>query len=263
MNILTAEQIRELDKFTIEKEPIRSVDLMERAASKCTEYLLGQIKEEAPFLIICGMGNNGGDGLVIARKLHLQGRNVSVVIVKHSEKGSADFEINLEKLKNLKEVSVSALSDADDFPKVGENTIIIDAILGTGLSKPLHGLISDVAQRVNALPNGTVSIDMPTGLFAEDNAGNNLENVIHADHTLSFHCPKLSFLLPDSGALVGEMTVLDIGLMEKQMEVESPFRFVELIELKPLYRPREKFTHKGTYGHALLMAGSLGKMGAA
>ena len=263
MKILTAEQIRALDKFTIENEPISSINLMERAASSCTNFLLAEVDKTVPYVIVCGKGNNGGDGLVIARQLHLTKREVSVIVVEHAENGSDDFKENLKRLHSLKEVDVSHFNGSTKVPELDSEAVIIDAMLGTGLSKPLHGLILDVVIWLNQLGNSVISIDMPTGLFAEDNSKNELRNVIHAEITLSFHCPKLSFLLPDSGACVGEFEVLDIGLMETEMNPSTSLDFVQLEDMRTLHRPRHKFSHKGTYGHALLVAGSKGKMGAA
>lgn len=263
MHILTAEQIRALDAYTIENEPISSIDLMERAARKCTEFLLENFSSEQQFIIFCGKGNNGGDGLAIARQLLLKERIVQVIIVEHSERSSSDFKVNLERLKAQKQVEIVHLDNANDISTIESNAVIVDAILGTGLSRPLHGLVAEVVNAINLVPNLLVSIDIPTGLFSEDNSSNNIEAVIHADITLTFHAPKLSFLLPDTGNCVGEFHILSIGLMAEEMNVSSPYIYVRPDELRLLLKQRPKFSHKGTYGHALLIAGSEGKMGAA
>jgi len=262
MQILTAEQIRALDAFTIENEPISSVDLMERAATKCTDHILDHCDSSNGFTVFCGKGNNGGDGLVIARLLNNAGRKVEVIVVEHSEKCSADFQSNLEQLESL-DVGVCHLERALDIQPSFIGSVVIDAMLGTGLNSPVRGLIADVAKWINQSGNEVISIDMPTGLFAEDNCGNTFDTVVRADVTLSFHAPKLSFLLPDFGMYVGQFHVLDIGLMEEEQGVKSPFRLVVANELSKLLKNRPKYSHKGTYGHALLIAGSKGKMGAA
>ena len=263
MKILTAQQIRELDKFTIENEPVSSIELMERAASFCF-YAIESFEDGAASAVyVCGKGNNGGDGLVMARLDAEQELDVTVVVLEHMEEGSPDFAKNLYRLSEETDVEVIHVHSMEDFPEIDKDAMVIDAILGTGLSRPLEGLIADVVQRINSLPNNVVSIDMPTGLFAEDNSENDLSRVIRADHTITFHCPKLSFLIPETGGFVGDFKVVDIGLMVDEMNPDSPYEYVDAEKLRKLRRKRPKFSHKGTYGHALLLAGSKGKMGAA
>ena len=212
---------------------------------------------------MCGKGNNGGDGLVMARLEDLEVVDVTVIVLEHMEEGSPDFAKNLYRLSEETDVEVIHLHSIDDFPEIDEHALVVDAILGTGLSRPLDGLIAEAVQHINSLPNEVVSIDMPTGLFAEDNSENDLNKVVRADQTITFHCPKLSFLLPETGNLVGDFKVVDIGLMAEQMNPDSPYEYVDREELRKLLKTRPKFSHKGTFGHALLLAGSKGKMGAA
>ncbi|MCB0756399.1 MAG: NAD(P)H-hydrate dehydratase [Flavobacteriales bacterium] len=264
MKVLTAQQIRELDRFTIENEPISSVDLMERAATYGFYAMDGLVEHFSSSLVyVCGKGNNGGDGLVMARLDVEEGWDVTVIVLEHMEEGSADFAKNLYRLSDETDVEVVHVRSMKEFPEIDPDAVIIDAILGTGLSRPLEGLLADAVHHINSLENHVVSIDIPTGLFAEDNANNNLERVIRADNTITFHCPKLSFLIPETGNLVGDFKVVDIGLMAKEMNPVSPYEYVDGEELKKFHRQRPKFSHKGTFGHALLLAGSKGKMGAA
>lgn len=263
MKILTAKQIRELDKFTIENEPISSIQLMERAATSAYFAIDEFDLNYTSVVYVCGKGNNGGDALAMARMDHQDFSGVTVLVIEHMEEGTPDFAKNLYRLSDETDVEVIHVRSKDDFPEIDEDALVVDAILGTGLSRPLDGLIADAVQYINALPNHVVSIDMPTGLFAENNADNDLAKVVRAGQTITFHSPKLSFLLPETGNLVGNFTVIDIGLMADEMHLESPYEFVVPEQLSKLVRKRHKFSHKGSYGHALLLAGSKGKMGAA
>jgi len=263
MKILTVDQIRELDKFTIESEPISSYNLMERAAEAC--YNRFHLIESwfISTVYICGKGNNGGDGLAMARMQCEEDSEVKVIVLEHAKEGSPDFAKNLYLLEEQGIAEVFYVNSVTDFPEIEKDALIVDCIIGNGLSRPLEGFLFEVVQSLNLLSNETVSIDMPTGLFAEDNAANDLKAVVQADWTFTFHSPKLSLLLPDYGSLAGQMDVVYIGLMDEEMGCSSMYEYVELEDLRELYRPRPKFSHKGTFGHALLIAGSKGKMGAA
>ena len=260
MKVLTAGQIRELDKFTIENEPVSSYDLMERAAHACFMHL--PFDEYSSTVYVCGKGNNGGDGLAMAR-FHSVEENVKVIVIEHVDEGTPDFAQNLYRLSDETNAEIIHVREIDDFPEIESDALIVDAILGTGVSRPLGGLIAEVASRLNAMDNYVVSVDMPTGLFADDNSGNNLDVVVRAKETLTFHCPKLSFLLPETGFLAGKFEVIDIGLMVDEMNPSSLVEYVEEYDVRLLHRPRPKFSHKGTFGHALIIAGSKGKIGAA
>ena len=261
MRVLTASQIRELDKFTIENEPIASYDLMERAARACFMHL--PIDEDRTTIYICGKGNNGGDGLAMARLHAMEDEVVKVIVLEHIDEGTPDFARNLYRLSDETDVEVIHVKEIDDFPVIESEALVVDAILGTGLSRPLEGLIAEVVEKLNTLKNYVVSVDIPTGLFADDNTANSLEKVVRVNETLTFHCPKMSFLMPETGFLVGRFYVLDIGLMAKEMNPSSLIEYVEEQDVRLLHRTRTKFSHKGTYGHALMVAGSKGKMGAA
>lgn len=260
MQILSADQIRALDQFTIAHDGIVSLELMERAGMALAttfaqNYPTGQV------CIICGPGNNGGDGLVMARILGQRGRSIKVVVVSNSEKTSPDFATNLKRIPST--ISTQTIVSANDLeiPEVG--TVVIDALFGTGLSRPLEGLYAHVVKIINQWHVPVVSIDLPSGLMASDNRSNKLENVIKATHTLTIHAPKLAFLLPETGPLVGEWSVVDIGLAESEWPSNSHFHFTTAKQIARLLPPRPKFSHKGTFGHALLLAGSKGKIGAA
>ena len=264
MKILTAEQIRALDKFTIENEPISSYDLMEKAASMCYNFLPIDDLWLAPTVYVCGKGSNGGDGLAMARMQSQEEEgSVMVVLVEHTKEGTPDFAHNLYLLEEDDSVQIIRVKTIEDFPEIPNEALIIDAILGTGLSRPLEGLLASIVVHINCLENRVVSVDMPTGLFAEDNTENDMLHVIWADETITVHCPKMSMLVPETGNFAGDVLVLDIGLMVEEMNPSSNYEYVELKDIQKLYNRRQKFSHKGNHGHALLLAGSKGKMGAA
>ena len=253
MKILSVEQIREADKYTIENEPIESVDLMERAATKVFEWLYRRAPREKTIKIFCGMGNNGGDGLVVARLLNEQEIVPQVFMVRYSDRMSHDCEVNYYRLVILTE---------DDFPKVDANDVVIDAIFGSGLNRPPQGMTADLIAYLNQSKAIRVAIDIPSGLFADQPSA--LGFIFKADYTLTFQNPKLAFLLPENDPYVGRFEVLDIGLHPRYLEeVETNNLLTVNAMVKPILHNRTKYSHKGTYGHALLIAGSEGKTGAA
>ncbi|MBI2280663.1 MAG: NAD(P)H-hydrate dehydratase [Bacteroidetes bacterium] len=261
MKILTAQQIKQADEFTIKNEPISSIDLMERAATRCVEWLKNKYNTDKSFAIFCGVGNNGGDGLVIARLLAEKKYDVKVFVVEFSKNYSPDFIINLEKLKKTG-IELVTLSEKEVHFKIALNSIVIDAIFGSGLNKPIDGFVAEIIHQMNT--HEIVSIDIPSGLFCEDNQNNNLKNIVNANYTLTFEQPKLAMMFPQNNIFCGECIVLPIGLHPDFIKkVETPYFFTSKQDVKGLVLPRQKFSHKGIYGHALLMVGSYGKMGAA
>lgn len=262
MKILSAAQTRQADAFTIANEPILSIDLMERAARKLYFWFKENLRHKPEIWIFCGKGNNGGDGLALSRMLLLTGWKVETFIVEHSENVSDDFKVNLERLKSLKS-KIRFISSVSDFPSPKNEIVVVDAMLGSGLNKPLRGLILDLVLNINALKNFKVGIDIPTGLFAETNSQNNLRNVLKCDFTLTFQAPKYSFLFPETGVYVGQFDVLDIGLHPKFLKkIKSENYFLTEKDIERIFKPKTKFDHKGTNGHAVLVGGSLGKIGA-
>ncbi|MDX2002002.1 MAG: NAD(P)H-hydrate dehydratase [Chitinophagales bacterium] len=255
MKILSAEQISQADAYTIQHEPIASIDLMERAGKAFVDWLESEFPNHTLFVIFCGYGNNGGDGYAIARLLLNKGYVVRVFTYKSDRLPSPDCAINAQRLG----ASIEIIVDAADFPKLAEDVLIIDALFGTGLSKPIQGIVVDLISYLNQLPNRRIAVDMPSGLMTD---GPSSGVIIKAHRTLAFQLPKLSFLMPDNAAFVGDWSVLDIGLSKTFIkEVNTPFYYTtaEDIQLKQ----RAKYSHKGTYGHALIIGGSIGKIGAA
>jgi NAD(P)H-hydrate epimerase len=263
--IFTVEKIREADQFTIENEPVKSVDLMERAAKECFFWLKKKAIANQTFSVFAGPGNNGGDGLVIARLLALSGFHVQVFILNLNDKFSNDFEINKNRLKGLSNLEIIEWKEQlKEWPVFSENTIIIDALFGSGLNKPLRGLPLQVVRFLNDQQPIKVAIDISSGLYADQALVEKNPAVFHADYTLSFQFPKLAFLMPENEFYVGEWHILDIGLSGDYIsETETPYYFLTHSFVKSLYRPRAKFSHKGSYGHLLMIAGDDTKMGAA
>ena len=261
MKILTSEQIKKADEFTIQNEPIKSIDLMERAAKQCVDWLKNRYSIKKSCTVFCGVGNNGGDGLVIARLLAEANYNVDVFVVEFSKNYSADFTINLERLKKAK-VQFTTLTEDNYRFFIPPKTIVIDAIFGSGLNKPIEGFVEQIIHQLNNYK--IVAVDIPSGLFGEDNQNNLPENIVRATYTLTFQQPKLAMMFPQNNIFCGEVIVLPIGLHPDFINaMESNYFFTTKQDVKSLVMPRRKTAHKGNYGHALLLAGSFGKMGAA
>ncbi|MFZ4401680.1 MAG: NAD(P)H-hydrate dehydratase [Bacteroidales bacterium] len=262
MKILAVESIRAADAFTIQDEPVLSIDLMERAASACMHWLNYNLDVSRGISIFCGMGNNGGDGLAIARMCYSSANPVQVIIINHSENKSKDFEINLNRLTALN-VTFFEINSIEEIPVIPERNIIIDAILGSGLNKATEGIIAEVIKFINALSNEIIAIDIPSGLFC-DKSNDSEDTVIKANTTLSFQLPKLAFMFPQNNQYIGEWKLLPIKLSASFIKTAITKNYLTddaLIET--IYHPRNKTAHKGNFGHALLICGSMGKMGAA
>jgi NAD(P)H-hydrate epimerase len=262
MKILTAKQIKEADKYTVENEPVSSVDLMERAANQCVKWIMVNFSTKYTFAIFCGVGNNGGDGLAIARLLDEKGYNVKVYIVEFSEKYSNDFAINLNRLKQTN-VKINYLTSKNNKFSLNNSCVIIDAVFGTGLTRPVSGWVKEVVKQINALQNIVISIDIPSGLFPEDNSTNDKEAIIRADEILTFEFVKLAFLLPENAEFVHHFTILPIGIHPDFIKkVETPYILTDEEIIRAIYKVRQRFSHKGTYGHSLLMVTQKGMAGA-
>lgn len=266
MKIFTAKQIREIDAYTIKNEPIPSIDLMERAAKALADWIKKRFNKNTQFLFICGPGNNGGDGWALARILfHFGYENIRFYLLNITDKLSSDSEINKQKLKEETDIRVKTISSEKDFPYISKDDWVIDALFGSGLSRKLEGLSASLVRYINKSEKpGVISIDIPSGLFSENNLENNPENIINARFTLSFQFPKLSFMLAESEDFTGNWHILDIGLNQEKIESEpTKYYILNRSEIKSIVKPRRKFSHKGTFGHSLIIAGSYGMMGAA
>lgn len=264
MKIFSATQIRAADAYTIQHEPVSSLQLMERAARACTEWLLRHYGPAHPFYIFCGTGNNGGDGLAIARQLLVAGYKVYTYLLQYSKNFSADYSANLVQLRQHYPDSIYEINAIADFPDLPSSAIIIDAIFGTGLNRAIEGWTAGIVHRLNDLRNRhtIIAIDMPSGLLT-DSSSRHIP-VVYAHHTLSFAFYKLAFMLPENAEKAGHVHILQIGLHPDYIaQTSTRFHLADEDMMHTIYQPRQPFAHKGTYGHALLIAGSEGKIGAA
>ncbi|MCR9066008.1 MAG: NAD(P)H-hydrate dehydratase [Cytophagales bacterium] len=264
MKILTASQIRDADKFSIVNEPISSIDLMERAASKCSKWISAHFSADYKICLFCGIGNNGGDGLAIARQLFQKGYEVEVYVIEFSTRFSEDFKLNFERLMRS-EIPLKVIKTISELPNsLNSNDVVVDAIFGSGLNRPADGLAAKTIKFLNGLNNKVLSIDLPSGLFTEDNSTNKRDSIVKATYTLTFQVPKLALLLPENSVFVNNFVILDIGLDSAFIEEqESTKIYVTPDFIRSIIKRRRKFDHKGTFGHAMIIAGSKGKIGAA
>jgi ADP-dependent NAD(P)H-hydrate dehydratase / NAD(P)H-hydrate epimerase len=263
MKLFTTKQIAGIDKFTIENEPIADIDLMERAAMQITNWLVQRFSTERKMVFFSGPGNNGGDALAIARQLAGLDYQCEVYLLDFEKDLKGSPAINWERLEKQRKVKLSKLQKAVDFPQIEATDILLDGLFGSGLSRPLEGLPAEFIGKINALPNITVAIDIPSGLMGEDNTENIQKNILRADFTLTFQFPKISFLFAENEPFTGKWEVLPIGLHPDGIcQTPTDYYFIEKEDVKDLIPVRSKFAHKGTFGHALLIAGSYGKMGA-
>jgi NAD(P)H-hydrate epimerase len=265
MKIFSAAQIKQIDEETIANEPISSINLMERAAMACVKRIIKLINTEDELIIFCGKGNNGGDGLAITRLLLERGFICHAYIVNYTDKYSLDAETNYNKLKAVYTTSYSEINSLADLKEkiTSKKYIVIDALLGTGLNKPVDGLLKEVVTFINANFTRVISIDVPSGLFIDESSDGN-ENIVCSTLTLTFQFPKLAFLFAENKKYVPEFEVLDIGISFETINKHSTnYYYTTKQDVASFLKPRNKFSHKGDYGHALLLAGSKGKSGAA
>lgn len=260
MKILSAELIRKADQYTIKNEPIESIDLMERASRGFVDWFEGNFNKEKKLFIFCGTGNNGGDGLAIARMLCIRKWDISTITVKKSSKKSHDFTINYLKLAEVRTVENIEKKEDLDF-NIQQEDIVIDAIFGSGLTREVKGIQAETIKYINDSGATIVSVDVPSGLFIDNISSK--KSIIKADHVLSFQLPKLAFLLPENSEYVKNWSITDIGLDTNFInEQDSSIEFIDQQLVKSIFKPRLKFAHKTDFGRILLIAGSWGKMGA-
>lgn len=262
MKIFTTEQIRQCDQDTISSESISSIRLMERAAQSFVSWISEHCKNHNEFVIFCGNGNNGGDGLAIARLLHLKGFEVDVFISDTKPKFSEDAQVNFERLGGISGITIRPFAEVEKY-NFTSNVIVIDALFGIGLSRPLEGKEKELIEILNAKDNVKISVDVPSGLFTDKISDEN-STVFKADYTLSFQLWKKSFLHTQTGRHTGKVVILDINLSKECIEKTKTNDFVIGNEIiKNIFNRRNEFSHKGTYGKATIVAGSYGKIGAA
>ena len=265
MKIFTAAQIHELDNYTITHEPIKSIDLMERAAKTITRAIMDEWTDRTPMVIFAGPGNNGGDALAVARLLAEENYKVSVYLFNIHNKLSDDCAANKQRLIDSKRVGhFTEVTLNFDPPELTEDMVVIDGLFGSGLNKPLIGGFASLVKYMNQCPAKVVSIDIPSGLMCEDNTYNIHSNIIRADLTLTLQQKKLSMMMADCQKYIGRLRVLDIRLSKEYIDkTEANCRILEEQDVRRLLMPRDDFAHKGAMGNALIIAGSYGMAGAA
>ncbi len=263
MKIFSKEQIYEGDRLTTEKQKISSTDLMERAGTQIFNWLHMRMQgAQVPIHVFCGIGNNGGDGLVVARHLVTHGYNVKTYIVNCSDKRSKNFLINYDRIKNVTKDWPTLLSCTDDFSPIDANDIIVDAVFGIGINRPVDDWVKGLFNHFRASRAYTLAVDIPSGLYT-DKLPSDPEAVVTAGYTLSFQTPKLVFFLPDTAKYTVQWEVIDIGIDQEYIyKTNTEADLIGKHEVLPIYKPRDKFSNKGTYGHSLIIGGSYGKIGA-
>lgn len=263
MKIFPSSSIKKLDAYTIEHEPIQSIQLMERAATALTEAICSRWDTETPVVVFAGPGNNGGDALAVARMLAEKGYKIEVFLFNTKGELSPDCQENKELLEIMDEIKFHEITSQFAPPTLTVDHLVIDGLFGSGLNKPLSGGYAAVVKYINASSATVVAIDIPSGLMGEENTFNVKTNIIRADVTLSLQLPKLSFLFTENAEFIGEWDLLDINLSQEGIEeLDTNYEMLEAEDIRSLIKPRNKFAHKGSFGHALLIAGSRGMAGA-
>ena len=258
MKILTAEQIREIDAKTIALEGISSLELMKRASKAFFDWFTARYTDKSQSIsIVAGTGNNGGDGLVVARMLHKSGYRVKVFMVEYSQRYSEDCAHNLRRAK-VENISVQKIISSNDIPDLSDYNIIIDAMFGTGLNREVTGISREMIEKINESGKKVISIDVPSGLSMDGKT----HFAVQAMETVTMQIPKLALFLPDNESFTGNVHLVDIGLSKSAIaDAETSFYFVTKQEIKEQLKPLKKFAHKGTQGHSLIIGGSIGKIG--
>ncbi|MDD3860603.1 MAG: NAD(P)H-hydrate dehydratase [Bacteroidales bacterium] len=218
--------------------------------------------KDKKFVIISGCGNNGGDGLAIARLMYQQAVDVETYFCAFSENISNDCNVNFKRLKDLCPDKIKIISQPDQLI-ISKNTIIIDCLFGSGLTRPVTGQFAEIIEKVNNSENTVIAIDIPSGLFGEDNSSNT-GKIIEADYTFTIQFPPLSSLFAENYKYFGDVYVVPIGLCQEAInETRTDYGIIDDCDIKQIIIKRNRFDHKGIFGHALLIAGSTGKAGAA
>lgn len=264
MKIFTTAQIAEIDQYTIANEPVEPVDLMERASMQVADWIIARYNINLRIAVFAGPGNNGGDALAVARMLGSANFKVDVFIPGSGRNFSACFLTNLDRLKNRTNISTLNWTDQGELPELLNYDLLIDGLFGSGLSRPLSGFSARLVNYLNNSGIPIISIDLPSGLMGEVNHGNDPDSIIQASFTLTFQSPKLSLFFKENERFTGQWEVLSIGLHPHSIDqTETQWYYSDRSTMASILKQRGRFSHKGTFGHALLIAGSQGKMGAA
>lgn len=262
MKLFETKQIATIDAYTIQHEPITDKDLMVRASMTFVAEILNS-GLRGKIVIFCGPGNNGGDGYVIAKILSDYKFEVEVYTLDLGKPMKGAVLFHYDQLVEQYKAKVKTIKSRCDYPDLQKVDLVIDALFGSGLTRLLKELPAELVNYINECNIPVWAVDIPSGLMGEQSA-NNDQVIIKAEKTITFQFPKISFLMPENNRFVGEFIVKDIGLHQDIInQLETNFSWLDDWEIKNSYKKRNKFSHKGTFGHALLIAGSYGKMGAA
>ncbi len=267
MKVLTSQQMKEIDRKAIEEIGIPGPVLMENAGLQIVKVIRARFPEiqKERVLIVAGKGNNGGDGLVVARHLwNLGGRpKVLLLAAKQDVKGDADLNLGIADKIGVDIVEILSVEDwKKNKRELSAATLIVDAIFGTGLMNPAQGLYATAIEDINKAKAYKVAVDIPSGLSSD--TFQIIGPAVKADLTVSLGAPKISHVFPPAEDWVGELIIADISLPSRLFEDENlKLEVVEKQALMPYFKRRQRDSHKGTYGHLLILAGSLGKTGAA
>ncbi|WP_185877896.1 NAD(P)H-hydrate dehydratase [Blattabacterium cuenoti] len=265
MKILSLNQIKQADQYCIDFEPISSLDLMDRASKKCIDWIIENKnffkKLNFPFIILSGNGNNGGDGLSLAIKFYLLGININIYIINISKHSSYEFLMNKKKILEYN-IKYMDIYENDKYPFFNEKSYLIDAILGVGLNRSLNKYWKSFFNFINKKNFLSVlSIDIPSGMFIEKQ-NENIDNIIKSDYILTFQTPKLPFFLPDYEKCIKEWFILNIGWKNEFIEkIYTKNFYINKKMIFHMKKKRKKFSHKGNYGHGVIIGGSYGMIG--
>ena len=263
MKIFSRDQLAQIDRQTISYEPIAEIDLMERASMALTGWLMDHYSPATRIAVFVGPGNNGGDALAVARLLSGYGFSMHVFLPALSRKRSEASLINLERLNEYPEIVTTELNNKRDFSDLMKYDLILDGLYGSGLSRPLEGFAAEIIEWINGSAVEVVSIDIPSGLMCDENLHND-GAIIRASTTLTLESPKLSLFFRENEPYFGRWEIVRFGLSKIAIdEAVTNIFYLEQKDVSPILKKRKIFSHKGSFGHGLLLAGSRGKYGAA
>lgn len=266
MKIFTTDQIRAIDRETIETEGVSSLELIHRAADGIASEIIRRYSSSRPTVIFAGPGNNGADALIVAKLLIEAGFMPQILLFNFKGTSlSADCRAAYQELTSAGyPLNLTEIRDRAEIPLLTPEHLIIDGLFGTGLREPLTGGFTTLVRNISESGATVVAIDQPSGMFADWNSRVIARNVVHADLTMTMQFPRLSFLLADNSELVGQWKVVDIGLSQAAIDsTPTKYFYVEREDVKAVLKPRAPFSSKADYGHALIIAGCYGMMGAA
>ena len=264
IKLFATEKVKDIDRYTIQHTPIAPIDLVEEAVTAFVNEFRNQYSKVHRIIVFAGQGNNGADALGIARQLLDESYRVFIYLFNPTGYLSPECAENRRRLLNIGQVEFTEVRDNFIPPTLTSHDVVIDGLFGSGLNRPLSGGFAALVKYINSTQAEVVAIDTPSGLFGEDNRENDKDCIIKANRTYTFNFPKLSFLLPENSPYVGEWKVLNINVHPRIVaDTQTNYYMVTEEDIACVFQPRKRFSHKGTYGHALLVAGSRGKMGAA